>query len=166
MFYSFDTLNDMSAFYGGKMADAKKKGCIILVTMRGCPYCESMKPEWKSFVRENRSNPLFNIIEVERSMITPIVSRDPDIIPISTLTGFPTITFKAPGKNEQIEYKDARTKPKLLKFAKESAKSSLPADLKKKKTKRDNEGVYSRGDKKGKLKKGYKYVDGKATKVD
>ena len=189
MYYSFKSYNDMKAFDGGKVSDAKKKGCLILVTMRGCPYCEMMKPEWLSFVNEQQHNPKFNIIEVESSMISPIASRDRDLLPLSNLAGFPTISFRRPDMS-QIEFKDARTKPKLLKFVKDSTKKdstkkdstkkdstkTAPASKKKlqksddsnKKSKESaprNEGVYLRGDKKGQLKKGFRYVNGKPEKA-
>ena len=174
----------MKAFDGGKVSDAKKKGCLILVTMRGCPYCEMMKPEWRSFVNEQQHSPQFNIIEVESSMISPIASRDRDLLPLANLAGFPTITFRRPDTS-QIEFKDARTKPKLLKFVKDSEKKDstkkdstkkAPASKKKlqksddsnKKSKESaprNEGVYLRGDKKGQLKKGFRYVNGKPEKA-
>jgi len=133
-----------------------------------------MKPEWKSFISENRSNPSFNIIEVERNMIHPIAAKDKDLLPLSTLTGFPSISFRRPGVKEQVEFKDARTKPKLLKFVKEesnkSKKERKEGDSKKQSVKGESrkqavEGLYSIGAKKGKLKKGYHYVDGKPQKV-
>ena len=189
MYYSFQSYNDMETFDGGKVSDAKKKGCLILVTMRGCPYCEIMKPEWRSFVNEQQHSPQFNIIEVESSMIRPIASRDRDLLPLSNLSGFPTITFRRPDTS-QIEFKDARTKPKLLKFVKDSTKkdstkkdstkkdSTKKAPASKKKLQKTddsnnkskesaprNEGVYLRGDKKGKLKKGFRYVNGKPEKA-
>ena len=191
MYYSFHSYDDMKAFDGGKVSDAKKKGCLILVTMRGCPYCEIMKPEWRSFVTEHQNSPQFNIIEVESTMINPIASRDRDLLPLSTLAGFPTISFRRPDTS-QIEFKDARTKPKLLKFVKDSTKkekestkkeSTKKESAKKESAKKESakkgsdnsgnkmkesakEGIYLRGDKKGQLKKGYRYVNGKPEKAE
>ena len=167
MYYTFGSYGDLTNFEGGKIDAAKKRGCLILVTMNGCPYCEMMKPEWRSFVSEHHSNPDFNIIEVERNMIHPIATKDKDLLPLSTLSGFPSISFRRPGVKEQVEFKDVRTKPKLLKFVKDESRKSVSKNQRKEgeSQKQAVEGIYSIGSKKGKLKKGYHYVDGKPEKV-
>lgn len=155
------SLKDIEDMVGGQSVGQIKKPCIILVTMSGCPYCHHMKPEWESFIREKEFDPRFDILEIERNMIRELLSNDfnKNLKPLSGITSFPSIVLKPPSNDKPfIEFKEERTKPKMINFV----EKNLKGDSKKKPI----EGLYVRGEKKGKLKKGFRFVDGKPVKTE
>ena len=145
MYITIDSEDDVKGF---NMIAKKLDRAIVLFTMDKCPYCEIMKPEWKAAVSSRKD---VDALEVNARVYKKIVSKYPRFFEKMPVNGFPTMFFK--DQNSAVLFTSPRTSKNITNFIDVNNGSKKITSV-----------VYLRGPKKGKLKQGYRYVDGVPTK--
>lgn len=140
------TNDDVDSFQPDKFKDS-----VVLFTMTGCPYCEIMKPQWDRALNERKN---VNALEINALVYGKIKSLHPKFFDNMAVNGFPTVFAKS--SDAAIPFELPRTTDNFVKFFDRHLK---------KKGGRAVYGTYQRGPKKGKLKKGFKFIGGVATRV-
>ena len=129
----------------------KFKDSVVLFTMTGCPYCEIMKPQWDRALKERKN---VNALEINAMAYGKIKSLHPKFFENMTVNGFPTVFAKS--GNSIIPFEMPRTTENFVNFFDKYARKTGGKRI---------YGTYQRGPKKGKLKKGFKFINGVATRV-
>lgn len=145
MYFTIDSEDDVKGF---NMIVKKLDRAIVLFTMDNCPYCVIMKPEWKAAVSSRKD---VDALEVNASVYQKLASKYPGFFEKMPVNGYPTMFFK--DRNSTVLFTSPRTSENITNFIDVNNGS-----------KKRTSGVYLRGPKKGKLKRGYRYVDGVPTK--
>ena len=130
---------------------ANFQSSIVLFTMTGCPYCEIMKPEWNRALNQRKN---VNVLEINASVYGKMKSLHPKFFDKMSVHGFPTVFAKT--GNSAVPFELPRTAENFVQFMDKHVKKTGG---------KPRYGTYQRGPKKGKLKKGFKFVDGVATSV-
>lgn len=141
------TNDDVDSFQPDKFKDS-----VVLFTMTGCPYCEIMKPQWDRALNERKN---VNALEINALAYDKIKSLHPKFFDNMAVNGFPTVFAKS--SDAAIPFELPRTTDNFVNF--------FDRHLKKKGGRAAVYGTYQRGPKKGKLKKGFKFIGGVATRV-
>ena len=137
--------------FGEQIRDLKN--CLMLFSMDQCPFCEVLKPVWYEALGERKNVTTF---EINSTAYRTLKSTYPKFFKDIVVLGFPTIIYKSGSK--LVSFDEPRTKENILKFIDKHSQSKYGG-------RKAMEGIYVRGPKKGKLKKGYRYVNGLPTKV-
>lgn len=119
-----DVPSDIRKFSASKF---EQKPVFVFVYMRGCPWCDMMKPEWERFKRAN----VVNTIDVNHVLLDQLKLRSP---PCRSLrpNGYPHIQLIKPNSVRDFTYDGSypRDQAHFIKFVKkhvvEPAMSSPP----------------------------------------
>lgn len=170
MYINIESFNDLKKLQGGALESMKRNNCIIFIRMNGCHYCDQMKQEWHSLVKDKENDSNIDILEIERNRINDLVKRDREFFlpKFMGIRGFPTIMLQN-RKRKLFPFQGDRSKANFLRFIKAHSKPLImekPAVNKPvnepENTTKSHEGL--RAD--GRLKKGYEYEKkGKIKKV-
>lgn len=178
MYIDLESFDDLKKLEGGALESLKKNNCIIFIRMNGCYYCDKMKREWQSLVKDKKDDDNLDILEIERNRIDDLMRRDREFFlpKFMGIRGFPTLMlqnrnrevfpFQADRNKENfLRFIKAHSKPLIIKksVVKKPVKKTVEKPEKKtvKKTEKKTEKNSSKGlDKNGKLKPGYKYEKG------
>jgi len=112
----------------------------------------AMRPSWERAVNSRKN---VNVLEVNASASKKLISSHPDFFDQLTVHGFPTIYFKT--RNGVSLFTMPRTTENIVDFIDRNVETTGGG-------KKTMNGLYQRGPKKGKLKKGFRFVDGKPHK--
>ena len=182
MYINVESFDDLKKLEGGALDSLKKNNCIIFIRMNGCYYCDKMKKEWQSLVKDKKNDDNLDILEIERSRLDDLMRRDREFFlpKFMGIRGFPTLMLQ--NRNREVfPFQADRNKVNFLRFIKAHSKPLIitksvvkkPVKKTEKKTvkktekktvkktekkpkKKSNKGL----DKNGKLKPGYKYEKG------
>lgn len=139
-------------YLGRRIEDLSE--CLMLFTMNQCPFCVMLKPTWHEVMGERKD---VDTLEIDSNMYRRLLSTYPEFFKSIAVSGFPTIAYKS-GSTVTI-FDGPRTKQNIIDFIDGSNGQNKSGGSKSK------TGIYVRGPKRGKLKKGFKFVDGRPTKV-
>lgn len=173
MYINLESFDDLKKLEGGALDSLKKNNCIIFIRMNGCYYCDKMKKEWQSLVKDKKNDENLDILEIERSRLDDLMRRDREFFlpKFMGIRGFPTLMLH--NRNREVfPFQDERKKVNFLRFIKAHSKpliikkSVVKKPVKKtvKKTEKKTEKTVKKSskglDKNGKLKPGFKYEKG------
>ena len=85
---------------------------LLLLHMNGCGHCERLMPEWKKFVKKNRSGIKIRAVEI---------SDGADLAKKYNVNGFPTILLLGENGKKLDTYKGDRNTDALLEFCNKNA---------------------------------------------
>lgn len=186
MYINVESYDDLEKLQGGALESIKNNNCIIFIRMNGCYYCDKMKKEWQSLVKEKQNDDNLDILEIERNRLDDLMRRDREFFlpKFMGIRGFPTIMLQ--NRNREVfPFEADRSKVNFLRFIKAHSKPLVikkPVKIKKltdmkkseKKTEKKSEKKTEKKTEKkpkkkstkginptnGKLKPGYKYEKG------
>lgn len=174
MYINVESYDDLEKLQGGALESIKNNNCIIFIRMNGCYYCDKMKKEWQSLVKEKQNDDNLDILEIERNRLDDLMRRDREFFlpKFMGIRGFPTIMLQ--NRNREVfPFEADRSKANFLRFIKAHSKplvikkpvkikqlTDKKPDMKKseKKTEKKPKSKSRKGLRPdGKLKKGYRY---------
>ena len=114
--YTFDKSTDLKSLSYGE-----KKPVIILVYMKGCPYCDMIKPTWDDFKRSN----VIDTIDVNYEVLSQFNTMNSDLF--TPANAFPYIKSNV----MKSEHRGVITKDELVKLSDTSKAKAASSKTKK-----------------------------------
>lgn len=169
MYINVESFDDLKKLEGGALDSLKKNNCIIFIRMNGCYYCDKMKKEWQSLVKDKKNDENLDILEIERSRLDDLMRRDREFFlpKFMGIRGFPTLMLH--NRNREVfPFQADRSKVNFLRFIKAHSKPLIikkPVKIKKLTDQKSEKKLEKKPKSKsrkglrpdGKLKKGYRY---------
>ena len=123
MYINVESFDDLKKLEGGALESLKKNNCIIFIRMNGCYYCDKMKKEWQSLVKDKKNDDNLDILEIERNRLDDLMRRDREFFlpKFMGIRGFPTLMLQ--NRNREVfPFQDDRNKANFLSFIKAHSK--------------------------------------------
>ena len=119
MYINLESFDDLKKLEGGALESLKKNNCMIFIRMNGCYYCDKMKKEWQSLVKDKKNDDNLDILEIERNRLDDLMRRDREFFlpKFMGIRGFPTLMLQ--NRNREVfPFQDERNKVNFLRFIK------------------------------------------------